>query len=86
MVKVRVALNQCDLCGRREPEIVVESYTITAVGRRRVSADLCEEDATPLLELLDKLPEAGRVPAGRQVASKLFATPDEIPRKRDKKP
>jgi hypothetical protein len=77
-----VKLRACDVCGRHEDMPGVEILkVIIEVGDERARAELCQDDAKPLLEVMKKLPGAAkRRTARHDFGASMVDDPAEIPR------
>lgn len=78
----KVELQACDVCRRHEDMEGVEILKVSIeVGGQRARADLCQDDAAPLLEVMAKLPGASRRRTARHdFSASMVDDPAEIPR------
>lgn len=78
----KVELRACDVCQRHEDMPGVEIIKVTIeVGDQRARAELCQDDAKPLLELMAKLPGTSRRRTARHdFGASMVDDPDQIPR------
>jgi hypothetical protein len=76
-----VKLRACDVCGRHEDMEGVEILkVIVEVGDERARAELCQDDAKPLLEVMRKLPGAARRRTARHdFTASMVDDPSQIP-------
>jgi hypothetical protein len=80
----KVELRACDVCKRHEDMPGVEiTKVVVEVGDERVRAELCQDDAAPLLEVMAKLPGSGRRRAARHdFSASMVDDPSQIPTER----
>jgi hypothetical protein len=72
----------CDICGKHEGMPGVEILKANLeLDDERVRADVCREDAQPLLECMKKIPAAQRRRTARHdFSASMVDDPAEIPR------
>ena len=77
----KVELRACDVCQRHEDTPGVDIMKVNIeVGDERARAELCQDDAQPLLEVMAALPAAGRRRTGRHdFSASMVDDPAQIP-------
>ena len=77
-----VRLRACDICGRHEDTEGIEIEKVNLeLGTERARGELCQDDARPIRELMDKLPGAARRRTGRHdFTASMVDDPAQIPR------
>lgn len=75
-------MRACDVCKRHEDMPGVEIMKVVIeVGDERARAELCQDDAAPLLEVMTKLPGAGRRRTARHdFSTSMVDDPSQIPK------